>query len=67
MACTILILLWVQDELSYDNFNKNGDNIYRVLYESDNRSEGIIITLFTGSLITIKAAIANPVESLRYE
>lgn len=41
MACTILILLWVQDELSYDNFHKNGDNIYRVLYESDNRSEGI--------------------------
>ena len=41
MACTILILLWVQDELSYDNFNKNGDNIYRVLYESDNRADGI--------------------------
>ena len=41
MACTMLILLWVQNELSYDNFNKNGDNIYRVLYESDNRSDGI--------------------------
>ena len=41
MACTILILLWVQDELSYDNFHKNGDNLYRVLYESDNRAEGI--------------------------
>ncbi|MEJ2613389.1 MAG: FtsX-like permease family protein [Ignavibacteriaceae bacterium] len=41
MACTILILLWVQDELSYDNFNKNGDNIYRVLYQSDNRASGI--------------------------
>ncbi len=41
MACTILILLWVQDELSYDNFNKNRDNIYRVLYQSDNRADGI--------------------------
>ena len=41
MACTILILLWVQDELSYDNFNKNGDNIYRVLFQSNNRAEGI--------------------------
>ncbi len=29
MACTILILLWVQDELSYDMFNKNADRIYR--------------------------------------
>ena len=34
LACTILIMLWVQNELSYDDFNKNGDNIYRVLYES---------------------------------
>ena len=31
MACTILILLWVQDELSFDKFNKNADNIYRVV------------------------------------
>ncbi len=41
MACTILILLWVQDELSFDDFHKNGNNIYRVLYESDNRSDGM--------------------------
>ncbi len=44
MACTILIMLWVQDELSYDNFHKNGDNIYRVLYQSDNRSVGVWAT-----------------------
>ena len=31
MACTILILLWVQDELSYDKFFKDADNIYLVL------------------------------------
>jgi len=31
MACTILILLWVQDELSYDKFFKNADDIYLVL------------------------------------
>ncbi|MGD8306676.1 MAG: ABC transporter permease [Ignavibacteria bacterium] len=31
MACTILILLWVQDELNFDKFNKNADNIYRVV------------------------------------
>ena len=31
MACCILILLWVQDELSFDRFHENGRNIYRVL------------------------------------
>ena len=31
MACTILILLWVQDELSFDRFHKNADNTYLVL------------------------------------
>jgi ABC-type antimicrobial peptide transport system permease subunit len=31
MACCILILLWVQDELSYDKFHENSDHIYRVI------------------------------------
>ena len=30
LACSIFILLWVQDELSYDRFYENVDNIYRV-------------------------------------
>jgi ABC-type antimicrobial peptide transport system permease subunit len=33
MACCFLIILWVQDELSYDKFHKNADNIYRVAGE----------------------------------
>jgi putative ABC transport system permease protein len=28
MACTIFIMLWVQDEISYNQFHKNIDNIY---------------------------------------
>ena len=28
MACSIFILLWVQNELSYDKFHKNADHIY---------------------------------------
>ena len=31
MACFILILLYVRNELSYDNFHKNGDRIFRIL------------------------------------
>jgi len=30
MACCILILLWVKDELSFDRFHDNADVIYRV-------------------------------------
>ena len=30
MACSILILLWVQNELSYDRFNTNANSIYRL-------------------------------------
>lgn len=30
LAATLLILLWVQDELSYEKFNINGDSIFRV-------------------------------------
>ncbi len=31
MGCCMLILLWVQDELSYEDFHENAPEIYRVL------------------------------------
>lgn len=34
IASTILILLWVKDELSFDRFHKNADRIYRVVFSS---------------------------------
>jgi putative ABC transport system permease protein len=30
MACSILILLWVRNELSYDRYHENADRIYRL-------------------------------------
>ncbi len=30
LATAILILFWVQDELSYDRYHKNAENIYRI-------------------------------------
>jgi len=30
LAASLMITLWVQEELSYDRFHKNGENIYRV-------------------------------------
>ncbi len=31
IACCVLILLYVNDELSYDNYHNNGDRIHRIL------------------------------------
>ena len=33
LACSILIFLWVQDELSADRFHEEGDRIYRVIQD----------------------------------
>jgi putative ABC transport system permease protein len=42
MACSILILLWVQDELSYDKFFKDSGSIFRVNWDYKwNGNEGI--------------------------
>ncbi|MFZ5517561.1 MAG: ABC transporter permease [Candidatus Zhuqueibacterota bacterium] len=41
MAVCTLILLWVQDELSWDRFHKNNDHIFRVI--SEDRSGGNLI------------------------
>ena len=30
MACSILIFLWVKDEMSFDKFNDNADRIFRI-------------------------------------
>ncbi|MBS1597380.1 MAG: ABC transporter permease [Bacteroidetes bacterium] len=35
MASSILILLWVREELSYDRFNANADQIYRITANAD--------------------------------
>ena len=42
LACTFLILSWVQNELSYDNFHENKNEIYRVIFDlKSGQSAGI--------------------------
>jgi putative ABC transport system permease protein len=31
LACTFFIVLWIQDEISYDRFHEDGDRIYAVM------------------------------------
>ena len=35
ITCTILIFLWVQDELTYDQFHTNYKSIYKILANRD--------------------------------
>ena len=41
LACFILITLWVQDELSYDTFYENADNIYLSLRGENGKLGGV--------------------------
>src|SRR5664279_5920670 len=41
LTCCLLITIYIINELSYDKYNKNADNIYRVT-RSFNNSEGIV-------------------------
>ena len=40
LACSIFIILWIQDEVSYDRYHEKADRIYRVSVES--QSDGAI-------------------------
>jgi putative ABC transport system permease protein len=35
LACAMLIILYIKDEVSYDKFHKSVNNIYRIVYTSD--------------------------------
>jgi predicted permease len=68
MACCILILLWVQDELGYDLFHKNRRELYRVYTEvqyTDGRTN-----LFTQSYFPLarilKEECPDVVDAVRY-
>jgi len=39
MTCFILISLWVVDEMSYDNFHRNGDELYRIIIKDSEDPE----------------------------
>jgi putative ABC transport system permease protein len=41
ITCCLLITIYIVNELSYDRYNKNGENVYR-LTRSFNNSEGIV-------------------------
>src|SRR4029079_981961 len=41
LACTLLIFLWVSDELSYDKFFANDDRLYKLMEQRSNSNGDI--------------------------
>ena len=69
MAGAFLILLWVQNELSYDRFHKNADRLYRVLENQYSEGGDVIQTALTPNALApaLKEEYPEIIRSSRYE
>ncbi len=58
-ACTAVIFLWVKDELSFDDFHKHKDQIYRVLI----KVEGLDAVGLDGELAVTPGKLTGAIKS----
>jgi putative ABC transport system permease protein len=63
MACCMLLLLWVQDEMSFDKFHEKAENIYRVELDLP-RSTGTVHTRLTS--YPLGGAIQENIPEVKY-
>ncbi len=67
LVCCLFILVWVKDELSYDRFNKNLDNLYRVILEYPKGSQSAFNSYAAPAAAEwLKNNIPEVVESARF-
>ena len=45
LTCGILLSLWIYDEISYDKFHENGENIYRILENQSYSSQNMQVAV----------------------
>ncbi|MEO6978765.1 MAG: ABC transporter permease, partial [Mucilaginibacter sp.] len=62
MASSILILLWVQNELSYDRFHKNADQTYRITCDASGFKAAVNTAGMPGGLKAKMPEIKNTVR-----
>ncbi len=65
MAACILILLWIQDELSYDRFHKNSVHLYRIFTEFTYANENWAVTPIPLAPV-LKEDFPEIVDAVRY-
>ena len=59
MTCSIFIFLWVQDELSYDRFNKHADETFRILADASDFKAAVNCAGMTPELKARIPAVRN--------
>lgn len=62
MTCSILILLWVQNEKSYDRFQENANQIYRVTASLADQDAAVVPPVMIAALKDKFPAIKNTVR-----
>jgi putative ABC transport system permease protein len=65
LSCSILILLYVQYELSYDNYHKKADQIYRIVAKNPG-SKYLGKSGFAVTSGPLKEVLANEVPGIKY-
>jgi putative ABC transport system permease protein len=65
LACSILILLYVQYEVSYDNFNVNAENIYRIITKQSASFSYMGKDVFAITPAPLKDALANEIPEVK--
>ncbi|NQV14987.1 ABC transporter permease [bacterium] len=67
LTCCLLIMLWVQDELSFDQFHKNSDVLYRVEQDQYYGGESYHVNVTPWPCVpSWKEEIPEVVEATRY-
>jgi putative ABC transport system permease protein len=69
MAVCILILIWVQDELSYDRFHANADRIFRAIEHEELAGGEVLSYTQQGPALgpVLKSEYPEILESVRYD
>ncbi|MBD0255825.1 MAG: ABC transporter permease, partial [Cytophagales bacterium] len=62
MACSILILLWVQDELSYDRFHRRAGQLYRITCRAGDTKAAVSPAALAGALKAQMSQVKNTVR-----
>lgn len=62
ITCCILILLWVYDELSFDRFFDNSDNIFRVISRTENPGK---ILYEAGTALPLGPALKEEIPEIK--